>query len=46
MTGQIPIAPIDTEPDAPCTCDNCVDGCTCSSCSCQDCTCASCSHGA
>ncbi len=46
MTGQIPIAPVGTEPDAACTCDNCADGCTCSSCPCEDCTCESCSHSA
>ncbi|MCU1538956.1 MAG: hypothetical protein JWP82_3307 [Humibacillus sp.] len=46
MTGQIPIAPINTEPESACTCDNCVEGCTCDSCSCEDCTCQTCGHSA
>ena len=46
MSGQIPAVPIETEPESPCDCANCPDGCTCDSCSCDDCTCANCSHSA
>jgi hypothetical protein len=45
MSGQAaPIDPINANPESPCTCDNCPDGCSCDTCTCEDCTCGTCAH--